>query len=148
MIHRPVVTRLWVNRRASEDRDEWTEEVRAHCERCKDGKAETPEVQAERIRRQRTSGDRHVALHGRRVLITVDEVLRARGKMRNKANGPAACLVAEMLRFLPTETVYEVAHWFDKCRAPEAWTVLRLVFLKKPDAKLGKGLRGFRAIAL
>ena len=49
--------------------------------------------------------------------------------------------------------MYEVAHWFDKrfrgeCRAPEAWTVLRFVFLKKPDAKLEKGLRGFRAIAL
>ena len=32
--------------------------------------------------------------------------------------------------------------------APEAWKILRLVFLKKPDAKLEKGLRGFRAIAL
>ena len=46
-----------------------------------------------------------------------------------------------------------MAHWFDKrfkgeCRAPEAWEVLRLVFLTKPDAKLEKGLRGFRAIAL
>ena len=33
-------------------------------------------------------------------------------------------------------------------RAPEAWRILRLVFLKKPDARLEKGLRGFRAIAL
>ena len=45
-----------------------------------------------------------------------------------------------------------VTHWFDKrfrreCRAPEAWKVLRLVFLK-PDAKLEKGIRGFRAVAL
>ena len=73
--------------------------------------------------------------------------------MKNKANGPADCLVTEMLQCLPTETVYEVAHWFEKrfkgdCRAPEAWTILRLVFLKKPDAKLEKGHRGFRAIAL
>ena len=29
--------------------DEWTEEVRAHCERCYDDKEETREVQAERI---------------------------------------------------------------------------------------------------
>ena len=50
--HRPVVTQLWVNGRASEDRDEWTGEVRGHCERCYDDKAETPEVHAERIRRQ------------------------------------------------------------------------------------------------
>ena len=40
-----------------------------------------------------------------------------------------------MLQCLPTETVYEVACWFDKrlkgeCRAPEAWKILRLVFLK------------------
>ena len=58
-----------------------------------------------------------------------------------------------MLQCLPTETVYEVTHWFDKrsegeCRAPEAWKIQRLVFLKKPDARLDKGLRGFRAIAL
>ena len=132
-----VITKLWVNRRASEDRDEWTEEVKAHCERCYDYKAETLEVQAERIRRQTISGDRRVALQGRRVTITVDKVLRARGNMlRNKANGPADCLVAETLQCQPTETVYEVTHWFDKrfkgeCRAPEAWKILRLVFLKK-----------------
>ena len=60
-------------------------------------------------------------------------------------NGPADCLVTEML--------YEVTHWFDKrfqgeCRAPEAWIILRFVFLKKPDAKLEKAPRGIRAIAL
>ena len=49
--------------------DEWTEEVRAHCERCYDDKEETSEVLAERIRRQRRSGDRRVALQGRRVMI-------------------------------------------------------------------------------
>ena len=61
-------------------------------------------------------------------MISVDKVLRARGKMlRNKANGTADCLVTEMLRCLPTETIQEVA----KCRASEAWKFLRLVFLKK-----------------
>ena len=49
--------------------------------------------------------------------------------------------------------IYEVTHWFQKrfqgdCRAPEAWRILRLLFLKKPDARLEKGLRGFRSIAL
>ena len=71
VINRPVVTKLWVDGRASEDRDDWTEEVRAQCERCYDDKAETPEVQAERIRRQKISGDRPVALQGRRVTVTV-----------------------------------------------------------------------------
>ena len=27
---------LWVNGRASEDREEWMEEAKAHCERCSD----------------------------------------------------------------------------------------------------------------
>ena len=66
--------------------------------------------------------------------------------MKNKANGPADCLVTEMLQCLPMETVYEVTHWFEKrfrgeCRASEAWKILRVVFLKKPHAKLEKGLR-------
>ena len=104
VIHRPMVTKLWVYGRASEDRDEWTEEVRArNCERCYDDKAETSE--AGRIRRQRVSGDRHVALQERRIQITVERVLRARGKAkRNKANGPADFLVTDMLQCLPTET--------------------------------------------
>ena len=34
--------------------------------------------------------------------------------MRNEANGPADCLVTEMLRCLLTETVNEVACWFEK----------------------------------
>ena len=119
VIDRLVVTKFWVKGRASEDRGEWTEDVRAHCERCYDDKAATPEVQAERIRRQRTCGDRRVALQGNRVTITVDRVLKM---LRNKANGPTDCLVTEMLQCLPTETVYEVAHWFDtrfrgECRA-------------------------------
>ena len=78
-------------------------EVIGQNQRCYDNKTETPEVQAERIRRQRISGDRRVALQGRRGTSTVDKVLRARGKMlRNKANGPADCLLTEMLQRLPT----------------------------------------------
>ena len=53
LINRPVVTGLWVNGRASEDRDEWTEEVGVHCESFFDDKEETSEVQAERILSQR-----------------------------------------------------------------------------------------------
>ena len=71
--------KLWVAERAREDRDEWAEEVRAHCERCQDDMDETSEVQAERIREQRCGGDSLVALRGRMVDITIDRVLRARG---------------------------------------------------------------------
>ena len=103
-MQRPVVTKLWVNRRASEDRDEWAEEVRNQCEKCCDDKIETPESQAERIRDQRCRGDSLVALQGRRTQIRINKVLRARGKMmKNKANGPADRLVTEMLQWLPME---------------------------------------------
>ena len=104
VIHRPVVTRLLINGRAREDEDECTEEVRAHCDKCYDDKMETSEVQAERFRHQRSRGDRLAALQGQHIQITVDRVLRARGKMmKNKANGPADCLVTEMLQCFPTE---------------------------------------------
>ena len=77
--------------------------------------------------------------------ITVDTVLRARGEMlRNKAN--------ELPNRLVTE-VHEVTPWFNKrfkgdCCVTEEWKILHRVFLKKPNAKLGKALRGFRAVAL
>ena len=98
MIHRPVVTKLWISGRASEDRYEWSEEARVHCEKCYDDKMETSEVQAKRIRHQRSRGDSLAALQGRHIQITVDRVLRARGEMmKNKADEPVDCLVTEML---------------------------------------------------
>ena len=129
VVRRPVVTKLWINGRASEDRDEWTEEVRAHCEKCFDDKTEMSEVQAERIRylelslRQlgRSPGQTYTD-HSR------DRVLRARGKMmKNKANGPADCLVTEMQR---------CGQFFALCSQRS----------QTPSSK--KGLRGFRVIAL
>ena len=145
IVTKPVVTKLWVNGRATEDREEWNEEVQLHCEKCYGDKSETPEVQAERIREQMSRGDSVVAIQGPRVQITVSRVLRARGKMQSgKSKGPADCLVVEMLNRLPTAVVYEVTHWFQRrfmgiSRAPDVWRILRLVFLKKPDAKLEKG---------
>ena len=50
VVKKPVVTKLWVNDRATEDREEWCEEVRLHCEECCDDKSETSEKQVERIR--------------------------------------------------------------------------------------------------
>ena len=34
--------------------------------------------------------------------------------MKNKANGPGACLVTEMPREFPMESVHEITHWFEK----------------------------------
>ena len=140
-----VVTKLWINGRATEDM-----EVRLHCENCYDDRSEASEKQSERIRVQRCRGGSAVVFEVRRMQITVNRVLRARGKMpRAKSIGLADCLVVEMLSRLPTEVIYDVTHWFQKrfqgdCRVAEAWRILSLVFPKKPDARLEKGLRGFR----
>ena len=115
IVKNPVVTKLWVNGRATEDREEWSEEVRSHCEKCYDDKSETWEMQAERINAQRCRGDNAVAIPGRRMQITIDRGLRARGKMRRgKSSGPTDCLVVEKLSRLPTEVIFEVTHWFQK----------------------------------
>ena len=70
--------------------------------------------------------------------------------MKNKANGPSDCLVTEMLQTFPIESVCEITHRFEEMerRAPQTWNVLRLVFLKMPDARQEKNLRGLRAVAL
>ena len=81
VVKKPVVTKLWVNGRATEDREEVCEEVRLHCEKCYDDKSETSEKPVGRIRVQRCRGDSAVAIQGRRVQIKVNRVLRARGKM-------------------------------------------------------------------
>ena len=70
VVKKPVLTKLWVNGRATEDREEWCEEVRLHCEKSYDDKSETSEKQVERIRVQRCRGDSAVASQGRRVQIT------------------------------------------------------------------------------
>ena len=78
-VQRPVVKRLW-NGRASEDREEWMEEVKVHCERCHDDKDETSQMQEDRIQ-QRRRGSGLEAWTGRMMEITIGKVLRARGNM-------------------------------------------------------------------
>ena len=93
----PVVTKLWMNRRVSEGGDQ-TEEV-------------TPTVKNVTMTKKRRLRSwprgfvtREVVvtawpLQGRHIQITVDSVLRARGKMmKNMAYGAADCLVTGMLQ--------------------------------------------------
>ena len=81
-------------------------------------------------------------------MITVNKVLRARGKMlRNKANGPADCLVTEMLQCHPTRPG---ARWpFGSTNGLKASVAPRRrgkfyasCSSNKPNAKLENGLRG------
>ena len=126
----------------------------ADCERCFGDEEEPTQVQEVRRHEQRERGNRRERWKGERVEVTVDKVLRFQAKMmKNQTNGPGDCLVSEMVRELPMETVGEIPLWFGKrfrgeCRTPAAWKILRLVFLKKPDAEREKGIRECRAIAL
>ena len=143
IIKKPVVTKLWVNGRATEDREEWNEEVRLHCEKSYDDKSETPEVQAER--EQRCRGDSAVAVQGRQDQITVNRVLRARGKiLSGKSNGPADCLVVEMQRRLPTVVICEVTHWFQKVsgdqQSSRGLAHFALSISQEAGCEIGKGV--------
>ena len=118
------------------------EKVEAHCERFYDDQDETSQMQEDRIQELRHRGDCLGSWTRRKVEITVDRVLRAREKMmKTKANCPSDCLMTEMLKEHPMESVHEITHWFGECRTPAPWEILRLVFLKKPDAKQEKGIR-------
>ena len=142
---------LWVNGSASENRDDWMEEVKANREGCYDDEDETSEVQAGNIQDQRRRGASLVAWSGHKVDVAVDRVLRARWEMmKNEANGSCDCLVTEMVQHQPVEAVYEVTHWFAK-RFKERAEHQGLggsyeCFFS--DARLENGLRGFRAIVL
>ena len=61
-------------------------------------------LKAERVRYPRSRRDCLAALQGRRTRITVEGLAAHVGKIKkNKANGPADCLVTEMLQCLPME---------------------------------------------
>ena len=85
--------------------------------------------------------DRQFADDGRGAEITVDLALQARAKMsENKVNGPEDAVVSEM-NMLLTFLVGQM-------EAPSSWKIVKLVFLRKPDAEPKKGIRSYRATAL
>ena len=127
--------------RASQDR-QWMEKVRAHCERGHDDLYESSQVQERRIHEQRERRTFREAWEGKKV-EGGQGIQGPRKMMKNKANGPADCLVSDMLQELPVDTVFEITHQFGKrftgeCRALAAWKILLSVFLQKLDAKSEK----------
>ena len=102
----------------------------SHVARCTPLAQSSPKKE-KWIQEQRRRRDGREAWGGKELEITIDGVLRTRGKMmNNKANGPSDCLV-------PT----------DLGKDSEGSVVLQqcgrffvLVFLKKTDARLEKGM--------
>ena len=92
-------------------------------------------------------------MDGRDAEITVDLVLQARAKMSdNKVNGPEDAVVSEMIKQLPfREDLYNHECFQERfegqMEAPSSWKIVKLIFLRKPDAEPKKGNRSYKAIA-
>ena len=61
--------------------------------------------------------------------------------------------MSETIKKLPMEKFYTFAKCFqerfmDLMESPSSWKIVKLVFLKKPDAAPKKGITSYRAIAL
>ena len=68
-------------------------------------------------------------------------------------NGPEDAVVSEMIKQLPLEKIDIITRCFQerymgKMEAPSSWKVVKLAFLRKPDAEPKKEIRSYRAIAL
>ena len=128
IVQRLVVKRLWVAGRASEDREEWMEEVRAHCEKMLP--RQRRDLGKCSRRGFKNNGAEETVLQlgvARRSLSLSTEFFEPlRIMMKNKANGP----------------VYEVTHWLEmrfrgECRAPAAWKILRFLQSSKVALQCG-----------
>ena len=117
--------------------------LQRHCEEVYTDQDETREVQEKRIEYFKKKSDRDSTNDGRGAEITVDLVLQARAKMsENKVNGPEDAAVSEMIKQLPLEKIYTVTTCFQErlmgqTEAPSSWKIVKLVFLRKPDADAG-----------
>ena len=115
---------------------------------------ETKEALESRIEFFNKKGNQQFTEEGRNAEITVDLVLQARAKLSdNKVNGPEDATVSEMIKKWPMDNIYTVARCFQErfmgqMESPSSWKVLKLVFLRKPDAAPTKEIRSYRAIAL
>ena len=71
----------------------------------------------------------------------------------NEVNEPEDAIVSGMIKQLPLEKIYIITmcfpeHFMDQMESPSSWKIVKLVFLRKPDAEPKKGMRNYRAIAL
>ena len=119
-----------------------------------DDKEETAEKQNERIMQYKTAGDRHLTEDLRTAADTFGLVIRARSRRAEvKVSGPGDSVVAEMIKELLQEKVYEITRCFQarfmgQEGAPGSWGPVKYVFLGQPDVEPKKGIRSYRAVAL
>ena len=153
-VRRGPLSELYVNGNFTEDRQEWHRELQKQCEMVHTDQEQTREARVKSIEYFKKEGDWHFTEDGRGAEITIDLVLQARAKMsENKVNGPEDATVSEMIKQLPLENVYTVTRCFQQrfmgqMESPSSWKIVKLVFLRKPDAAPKKGIGSCRAIAM
>ena len=151
---RKPLTELYVKGHFTEDREEWQKELQRHCEKVSTDQEETKEAQESRIEYFKKKGNQQFTEEGRKAEITVDLVLQARAKLSdNKVNGPEDAIVSEMIKKLLMQKKYTFARCFHErfmglMESRSSWKIVKLVFLRKPDAAPKKGIRSYRASAL
>ena len=144
---RKPLTELYVKGHFTEDRSEWQKELQRHCEEVHTDMEETKEEQENRIENFWKKGNQQFTEEGRNAEITVDLVLQARAKLsENKVNGPEDAIVSEMIKRLPMEKIYTITRcvqerFMGMMESSSSWKMVKLVFLRKPDAAPTKGIR-------
>ena len=142
---RKPLTELYVKGNFTEDGEEWQKELQRHCEEVYTDQEETKEVQENRIDYFKKIGDQQLTVARRNAEITVDLVLQARAKM--SVNGPEDAVVSEMIKQLPLEKIFTITRCFQEL-FKGSWKIVKLIFLRKPDAEPKKGIRSYRAVVL
>ena len=148
------LTELYVNDSFTQDRDAWKKELQRRGAEVYVDPEETSEEQAKRIAKYKKDCNRQFTEDGRVAEITVELVLQARARMlENMAMGQKMPIVSEMIQQLPQENIYAITRCFrDRFLgledAPSSRRIVKLIFLRKPDAAPKKGIRSYEAIAL
>ena len=135
------LTELFVKGQFTEDREEWQKQLQRHCEEVCTDLEETKEVQECRIQYFKKKGNQQFTEEGRKAEITVELVLQARDNLSD--NKVKSCLWRKS-----TLLIGAFKNDLGQMGSPSSWKVVKLVFLKKPDAATTKGIGSHWAIAL
>ena len=129
------------------DREEWENNFKGIVKKCTLTRRKQKEAQESQIEYFLKKGIQEFTEGGRSAEITVDLVLQARVKLSdNKVNGPEDAIMSEMIKKLPMEKICTVARCFqgrfmDQMEPQSSWKVVKLVFLRKPDAAPTKEIK-------
>ena len=137
---------MYVNDKFTKDREAWKKELQRHCDEVYVDPEESIKVQ----KRRESSTSKKIQAN---ILREMGEMPKSQEiwsdkhgqkMLENKANGPEDATASEMMEQLPQEK-FSPPHNTFKTRyvglvdAPSSWRIVKLIFLRKPDAAPGRG---------